>query len=96
MEKGLFLMCVLLLSEGVLGTQGPLKIAAFNVEIFGRTKLAKSDVVDILKQVRILHNPSSLHCLSSAPETYPFSWFASIKMPYQPRPPMLIELRASQ
>jgi endonuclease/exonuclease/phosphatase family metal-dependent hydrolase len=51
MERRLFLVCVLALSEIVLGRQQPLKIAAFNVQVFGRTKLAKPEVVDILKQI---------------------------------------------
>ena len=46
----LFVLAFLLLL-GVVGRCASLKIAAFNVEIFGVTKFSRTDVVATLKQV---------------------------------------------
>ena len=46
----LFVLAFLLLL-GVVGRCASLKIAAFNVEIFGMTKFGRTEVVATLKQV---------------------------------------------
>ena len=55
MKNKTFILCVLalnlLLLEYGAARSEALNIAAFNVEIFGRTKLGRPEVVDVLKQV---------------------------------------------
>lgn len=53
MELRLWLLCVLALTASLLSGYESLKIAAFNVQVFGQTKISRPEVVDILKQVRL-------------------------------------------
>ena len=56
MEQRLCLVCVLALTASLVSGRESLKIAAFNVQVFGQTKISKPEVVNILKQVRLGHN----------------------------------------
>ena len=65
MEKGGILVCVLALNLLLVASESanePLTIAAFNVEVFGQTKMGKPEVVNILKQVMaqyyVFHTPT--------------------------------------
>jgi endonuclease/exonuclease/phosphatase family metal-dependent hydrolase len=55
MERGGLLVYALVLSAAAAGALcaagSPLKIAAFNVKVFGRTKLSRPEVVGVLKQI---------------------------------------------
>lgn len=56
MTREIVLVCLLAVGVVVSVTaiqSNDLKIAAFNIKVFGRTKIGKSEVVDILKQVRL-------------------------------------------
>ena len=53
MERGIRIIHLLLLAAaGLVVVDSQLKISAFNIQVFGRTKVAKTEVVDVLKQVR--------------------------------------------
>ena len=69
MGKGGTAIYLLLIPAIVLVTAECLKISSFNIQVFGRTKLAKTEVVDVLKQVgppvfRLSYLPE--HCSSAA------------------------------
>lgn len=51
MEKGRLLVCVLALTASVIAACESLKIAAFNVQVFGQKKFARAEVVAVLSQV---------------------------------------------
>ena len=55
MEKGGILVCVLIALNLLLvaseSAKKPLTIAAFNIQVFGQSKMGKPEVVNILKEV---------------------------------------------
>ena len=52
MRTGRTIVHLLLLAATGLVEAESLKISSFNIQVFGRSKLSKTDVVDVLKQVR--------------------------------------------
>ena len=58
-----FLLCCLL-SINVQADASELKIGAFNVQVFGKSKLEKAEVVETLTKVRLLL-PIKINCYFS-------------------------------
>ena len=52
MRTGRTIVHLLLLAAAGLVAAESLKISAFNIQVFGRSKLSKTEVVELLKQVR--------------------------------------------
>ena len=53
-RRSVYVACLLLTAALATITEcrSPLKISAFNIQVFGRTKLSRTEVVGVLKQVR--------------------------------------------